>query len=273
MVKQGLKIAYPIFWEKFYEKKLLTFTRGVNSLVKNDLYSFLQSNNEYKFLRKNDDFNDDFKRFLEFLSWKIEFETKKLLSKLLNISISVNQFHEKAFFNSSSNIKSSLRVSEFTLKNIHIDNELKMWIAENTRLIKTIPSNLLGKVEEAVFNSVRIGYSYRTLAEELEKAFKVSKNRARIIARDQISKFNGSLTRQRNLSLGITEYRWLTSRDERVRHSHEVLEDKICSWKDANIYKDKEEQKWKKRDGVKAVLLHPGQDILCRCTSVAIINI
>jgi hypothetical protein len=52
-----------------------------------------------------------------------------------------------------------------------------------------------------------------------------------------------------------------------------VLEDKICSWKDANIYKDKEEQKWKKRDGVKAVLLHPGQDILCRCTSVAIINI
>ena len=270
MYRQALKVNYPIFQEKLYEKELLFFTKTITRLIKEDIYIFLNSNDEYKSLR-NDDFNGDFKRFIEFLGWKILPELKKILSKLTATSIRINEFNKKSFTNSLNKIQ-SIQINTIAIKNIHIDTELKMWITENTRLIKTIPSNLLGKVEELVFNSIRVGHSYKTLAKHLKLAFNISENRAKVIARDQISKLNGNLTRQRNLSLGITKYKWLSSRDERVRHSHKVLEGKICSWQDASIYKNNEVEKWQKRSSLKGVELHPAQDILCRCTSTAIIS-
>ena len=53
--------------------------------------------------------------------------------------------------------------------------------------------------------------------------------------------------------LGITQYIWRTSRDERVRESHLVLEGKTFSW-----------------DSPPDVG-HPGQDINCRCTAEPVI--
>ncbi len=51
-----------------------------------------------------------------------------------------------------------------------------------------------------------------------------------------------------------------------------MLEGKVCSWNDAEIYKNAEaDKKWKSRASIGGVNLHPSQDIMCRCTSVAII--
>lgn len=88
----------------------------------------------------------------------------------------------------------------------------------------------------------------------LLKRFEVSRNRARLIARDQVNKLNGSLTRMRQKSLGIDEYIWRTSRDERVRASHLELEGRKFSWDDP------------------PAIGHPGQPILCRCSAEPVIE-
>jgi SPP1 gp7 family putative phage head morphogenesis protein len=99
----------------------------------------------------------------------------------------------------------------------------------------------------------------------LVEEFGFARSRAKLIARDQTSKFNGSLNRIRQQQAGITEYRWSTSHDERVRGnpdgkypnarpSHWAREDKVFAW-------DKPPS-----DG------HPGEPINCRCVALAVLN-
>ena len=124
------------------------------------------------------------------------------------------------------------------------------WIAENTRLIKSIPEQYLGDVEGIIRRGVAQGLSSRDLAKQIESRFDVSERRAKVIARDQISKANSQLTEHRQKDLGVTEYIWESSDDARVRPSHNAADGKRYKWSETP----------KVTGGY-----HPGQDILCRC--------
>lgn len=124
------------------------------------------------------------------------------------------------------------------------------WIAENTRLIKSIPQQYLSDVEGVIRNGVSQGLSSRDLAKQIEARFGVSQSRAKLIAVDQTAKANAALTEYRQKDLGVTEYIWETSNDERVRPKHKAADGKRYSW-----------------DKPPAVTggYHPGRDIRCRC--------
>ena len=94
-------------------------------------------------------------------------------------------------------------------------------IQENTGLIKSIPERFFAEVEQTIFRQFRTGQRASDIAPEIAERFSVSRKRAAFIARDQISKLNGDLTRMRQVELGIPGYIWRTSRDERVRGSQE----------------------------------------------------
>lgn len=79
-------------------------------------------------------------------------------------------------------------------------------------------------------------------------------SRYQLIARDQTAKLNAYLDRLRQEQAGIEKYRWLTSRDERVRDRHRQYEGQIYSW-------DKPPS-----DG------HPGEAVQCRCLAIAIVE-
>jgi SPP1 gp7 family putative phage head morphogenesis protein len=79
--------------------------------------------------------------------------------------------------------------------------------------------------------------------------------RAKLIARDQISKYNGQLNQTRQTALGLSKYRWQTSGDERVRDTHKALNGKIFSW-----------------DNPPSVG-HPGDEINCRCVALPIFDV
>lgn len=150
----------------------------------------------------------------------------------------------------------------------------KNWVYENTRLIKSIPAQMLDKVLQSVSQAVREGESVDSLKNRLLQITDITSRRAKIIARDQISKLRASLLRHESLSRGITHYEWSTSGDEAVRASHKVMNGKICSWLDADIYKNSlNDSSWKKRASIGGVQQHPGEDILCRCTSFLVTNI
>lgn len=108
--------------------------------------------------------------------------------------------------------------------------ELRNWVTQNIKTVKSISKEFRKQLEELIYEAKIIGLSHKSFAKQLVDSFGIPKKKAIIIARDQINKLNGNLTRVRNLELDITEYKWSTSIDDRVRHFPAVLESKICSW-------------------------------------------
>lgn len=124
---------------------------------------------------------------------------------------------------------------------------MAQWEAENVKLIKSIPSQALDRMHGKVVAAVRRGASAKQLRDELTAEFGISRRRAQLIARDQIEKLNGDLTRQRQEDIGVSEYIWRGMMDERERPEHVEREGKRFSWDQPP------------HDG------HPGESVQCRC--------
>lgn len=79
-------------------------------------------------------------------------------------------------------------------------------------------------------------------------------SRYQLIARDQTAKLTARLDRLRQEQAGIEKYRWLTSRDERVRSQHRQYDGETYDWNNPPS------------DG------HPGEAVQCRCLAIAVIE-
>lgn len=131
------------------------------------------------------------------------------------------------------------------------------FITQNVDLITSIPEEHFTKIERMVRQATASGQLNRNLANDIIGKFsddikKVTGNveaRAQLIARDQIAKINSNLNMARQQNLGLNQYVWRTSQDERVRESHKKLSGKIISW-------DKPPS-----------VGHPGEDYQCRCVA------
>jgi len=129
-----------------------------------------------------------------------------------------------------------------------LENALENFASENAQLITTLSQTHVTQVRGIVTQGLRQGLAVGELAREIRRRAGVTKNKAKFIARDQISKLNGQLTRLRQQDVGITEYTWRTSLDERVRHNHRTKEGELYRWDDPP-----------EDTG------HPGEDFQCRC--------
>lgn len=131
------------------------------------------------------------------------------------------------------------------------------FVRSNVALMKSVQGSLtvaLGQDIEAAFAA---GIRHedlrrRWVREGLPVRFGTLEGRARVIARDQVSKLNGQLTEWRQRNLGITEYVWRTSGDARVRDSHADLNGTRRSWDQSP---------------------KPGEEVQCRCVAEAVIDI
>lgn len=137
---------------------------------------------------------------------------------------------------------------------------LDQWRRENVDLITSIADRLHADVVEVVRDSTRRGVRVETLAKRLQERYEVSASRAALIARDQSLKAAADLNRTRMESAGISRYVWSTSRDERVRSEHQVLEGRVFSWSDPPP------------SGPKGERGHPGVFFQCRCTAIPVLD-
>lgn len=124
---------------------------------------------------------------------------------------------------------------------------LRPWEAENIGLIKSIPEQYLNTLHGRVVAAVRQGTSLRDMTTQIRETYGLPRNRAELIARDQIGKLNGDLTRYRQTNIGVEEYDWHGVLDERERDEHVAREGQRFRWDSPPP------------GG------HPGQPIRCRC--------
>lgn len=136
-------------------------------------------------------------------------------------------------------------------------------VHENVALIRSIPQQYLSQVEGIVMRGVQNGRDLGVISKDLQERLGVTKRRAALIARDQSNKANASLTRARQLELGITHAQWVHSGGGKTqRKSH------VKASKDKVIYDIKEG--WFDPDVGERIL--PGQLVACRCVGRPIIK-
>lgn len=123
-------------------------------------------------------------------------------------------------------------------------------VKANVDLITNIPEQYLEKLQAAIYEGMAKGLRYEDLAKEIERIGEVTESRAKLIARDQIGKLNSDFNRVRQTDLGIEEYEWSTSGDERVRDEHAELNGETFRWDSSPP------------DG------HPGEAVNCRCVAI-----
>lgn len=146
---------------------------------------------------------------------------------------------------------------------------MRSWARENATLIRDIPDKMMKDIEGIAQRGLRSGSGPKAIAKQIRTTMEATENRAKLIARDQVSKLNGQLTKQRNESLGVERYIWMTSTDERVRASHRAMHNKLCRWDDDSVYSDDGGETWKSRASIGGYIGHPGSDYQCRCVSAA----
>lgn len=125
---------------------------------------------------------------------------------------------------------------------------LDAFVAEHSQLIKSVQREQLDKIRQAIHRGIREGRLQKDIAKDIRQMTDMSKRRGLLIARNTPLQYSGSLTKHHQMSVGIKQYRWQTSRDERVRKSHRDKNGKVYDW-----------------DGPGP---HPRSEVNCRCDAV-----
>lgn len=137
----------------------------------------------------------------------------------------------------------------------NITEKVNAMTSANVQLIKSIRSQYLDKVQNAVMQAMVKGTLNKDLATQIKALGQTTEKRAMFIARDQSSKLNAALTQARHEDIGIKKYMWSTSLDERVRDSHADKEGLIFEYTNPP-----------------ADTGHPGHDFNCRCVAIPVFD-
>lgn len=154
---------------------------------------------------------------------------------------------------------------DVTLGDASIPALIQHFASEYTSLIVDVGDEVRRRAAAAVAAGVSGSQTAAQIARQLRDIAGLAPKRARRIARDQLGKLHGALNEARQRELGVTEYRWRTSRDQRVRgnpsgkfrrarYSHWAREGQTFRW-------DRPPP-----DG------HPGEAVLCRCHAEPVLD-
>ena len=161
-----------------------------------------------------------------------------------------------------------------------INDALNITVSENVSLIRGLSQTYLDKVKTAVLNFHQTGQG--NLREALQKINGISKNRAKLVARDQMNKLHGDLVMIKAKAFGSIGYQWHNMQDERVRGNPRGKYPRVPKGKDHWMFEGKyflwEEMKNPPNapDGKPFNQppedLRPGHAINCRCLSAPLFN-
>lgn len=172
------------------------------------------------------------------------------------------EFVGQTVFDYDRKMQGALRKAGFTV-NLQLTDYTKQAmrgaVGVNVGLIKSIPMEYLVNVQKYVNEAVDAGFDLATLTNNLDHAYHIGRNRAKLIARDQSNKVHATMEQARRIELGITKAIWQHSAAAKEpRKSHVAANGKEFDV-DKGLYLDGE---W----------VLPGQAINCGCTSRAVIE-
>lgn len=265
---------YPDSAEREYERIANAYMRLLNEELKKNLPAALDA---YKMYQHGDSRFDDirdleeivrgtFRKIAQALEQKVEkFGLGDLIRKVSRTTkASSLRGWKKA-------VKSTLGVDlmDGYYGESFYEETIHRWVDENVLRIKSIPTESLGEMQEIMLDGIRRGKSVSSISKEIQKSFGMSKNHAKMIARDQVASLNAQLTKRQQQDAGCKYYRWSDSRDGRVRPCHRALNGKVISWDDPPEMWYDTKSRGRIYTGRRC---HPGEDVACRCIAIPVFD-
>lgn len=140
-------------------------------------------------------------------------------------------------------------------------------VAENARLIKSVPQNVAGKltayIQQETLKGRRSSAIMKDIAPQLAhmKRYEIQR-----LARTEVAKADTAVTRTRAEAIGLNWYQWQTAEDGRVRDSHKHMDKVLVNWNDS----PSPEQ----LDGMKSQGHYNAGNIYnCRCVCLPIVTL
>lgn len=135
-----------------------------------------------------------------------------------------------------------------------LDEYMRATIAENVSYISTIKDEFFPKIEAIIYQGVKNGQNVKDIRSQLVDRIGMTENRAKFIAVDQTGSIFGQMTAKRHQEIGIDKFKWSTSHDSRVRHSHRELDGHVYPYSDPPS------------EGL------PGTPFRCRCVAIPVFD-
>jgi len=120
------------------------------------------------------------------------------------------------------------------------------------KLIETVSGRSMKRLNSIVTKGIIRGTRVESVMGQLAELPGMTSRHAELIARDQVVKQNGSMTRIRHEGIGVTHYTWQTVGDERVRKTHKA-------------FGRGGGQRYSYKEGAGPNGVNPGEEIQCRC--------
>lgn len=137
---------------------------------------------------------------------------------------------EKTEKTDKSALEQAYKAAGFTVKfdaSRQLNAVSRALIEANVHLIKTIPQRYFDEVREIVTRGVSMGRDLTYISEELGKRYKITRERARFIARDQADKASMAIQMTRDQELGVKEGVWVHVPGKKSsRPTHEAMDGK-----------------------------------------------
>lgn len=245
-----------------YYKALKQLTKALKGEVKRELITALkETKEEYQADALSDILSSIFTR----LKNKAAALTTNAEEASVSVINKIAKQNRQRFLNAAnqatgvdlSNILSEEGVNDF----------VKLQSQKNISLIKSIPDEFFKNIETIVYNGVAEGKRFEQIAKEITATRGISsvfgklENRAKLIARNEVTTINAAITRKRSELLGIKKGVWITANDERVRPCHKARDGKEF---------DLAKGLYSACDGK---TIFPAEEINCRCDYAPVIGI
>ncbi|MEE3609691.1 phage minor head protein [Avibacterium paragallinarum] len=212
--------------EIWYKRELLLFVKQ----LRDEIESAVENNRTFFSSQFHDAANDDRTALLDKLNRLGEKKIDEMASRIAGGFTQRAKAQHDNDFSQRLQQATGLDLKSYIQSNPTVNDKVNQLAQANVQLIKSIHNQYLDKVQTVVHQSVLNGKLNRDLLKSLKEIGNITEKRAKLIARDQSSKFNGAIDQAQQEALGITHYIWSTSGDERVRESHAENEGKIFSW-------------------------------------------
>lgn len=147
---------------------------------------------------------------------------------------------------------------------LSIDNpRVVEFLEERGNLIVSVNETTAAKINRTIRELVDAGTTPEDIGDEIRKLYNLRNRQARVIARTEVG---SGLSGGRFLQMeeeGISRHEWLTSRDGRVRESHQVLDGEVVSVRDefSNGLKFPQDPTG-----------DPAETINCRCLTLPVVD-
>jgi SPP1 gp7 family putative phage head morphogenesis protein len=157
----------------------------------------------------------------------------------------------------------SVNIEPYLSKHGRIGKVLGEKTIENVDLIKTIPEEYFQGIADTVAGNWRTGGRWENIISDIERVGEDTDARAEVIARDQTAKLNSAFNQVRQTDVGIEQYEWASTDDERTRPDHWALNTTIHRWDEPGPLEGT----------IDGEPCHPGEDILCRCDAIPYVDL